>query len=216
VTVPGFYDDVLPLEAWERVEFAKLPFDEEAYRSHIGAPKLTGEPGYTILERKWARPTLDVNGIWGGYAGEGSKTVIPAVAGAKVSMRLVPNQDPDKISRLFSDHVTKLCPPTVELRIQVMAGAKPCLTATNSPGMAAARRAIEKGFGRPPVMIREGGTIPIVAFIEEKLGIDSLLLGWGLPDDGAHSPNEKFSLTDFQRGVLTSAYLMDEVARGAG
>ncbi|MBI2192719.1 MAG: dipeptidase [Planctomycetes bacterium] len=212
VSVPGFYDDVAPLAEWERKEFASLPFDEERYRAYIGAARLAGEPGYTTLERRWARPTLDVNGLWGGYSGEGAKTVIGAEAGAKISMRLVPDQDPEKIARLFETYVQQICPPTVELRLQQMHGAKPVVVPTDTPGMRAARRAIELGFGRPPVLIREGGTLPIVAALKEKLGLDVLLLGWGLPDDGAHSPNEKFSLADFHRGIATSAHLMAELA----
>jgi len=217
VTIPGFYDDVVPLEDWEREELAKLGFDEEEYRASIASPELAGESGYTALERRWARPTLDVNGLWGGYAGEGAKTIIPATAGAKISMRLVPDQDPDRIAARFREYVTEICPASVELEIETMAGARASLTPTDSPGMRAARTAIEKAFGRAPVMIREGGTIPVVGLLKEKLGIDSLMVGWGQPDDGTHSPNEKFSLTDFHRGILASAYLMDEMAQeGAG
>ncbi|MDA0841827.1 MAG: dipeptidase [Planctomycetota bacterium] len=211
ISIPGFYDDVLPIEDWERQEFARLPFDEEGYRTYIGAAQLAGEPGYTTLERKWARPTLDVNGIWGGYAGEGSKTVLPAKAGAKISMRLVPNQHPAKIAELFTAYVREICPPTVELEIQVMTGALPCITPTDTKPMDAARIAIEKGFGKPPVMAREGGTIPVVADLKQKIGVDTILLGWGLPDDGTHSPNEKFNLGDYHRGILASAHLMNEL-----
>lgn len=211
VAIPGFYNEVLPLEDWEREEFAKLPFDEDGYRASIGAPQLAGEPGYTTLERRWARPTLDVNGLWGGYSGEGSKTVLPAAAGAKISMRLVPDQRPDRIAELFTEYVREICPPTVELSVQYMAGAKASITPTDTVEMRAARKAIERAFGTAPVMVREGGTIPVVASLEDKLGLNSLLLGWGLPDDGTHSPNEKFSLFDFHRGILTSAHLMDEL-----
>lgn len=213
IRIPGYYDDVLPLAEWERKEFARLPFDEEGYRAYIGAPRLAGEPGYTTLERRWARPTLDVNGIWGGYSGEGAKTVIGAEAGAKVSMRLVPNQDPGKIASLFEKYVREICPPTVELHLEQMHGAKPVVIPTDTIGMKAACRAIELGFGKAPVFIREGGTLPVVAALREKLALDVLLLGWGLPDDGTHSPNEKFSLADFQRGIVTSAYLMDTLGK---
>ncbi len=211
ITIPGFYDDVLPLEDWERQEFARLPFDEEGYRNYIGAPQLAGEQGYSTLERRWARPTLDVNGIWGGYAGEGSKTVLPAKAGAKISMRLVPRQEPAKIEELFTSYVREICPPTVELEIQVMAGAHASITPTDTKAMDAARIAIEKGFGKAPVMIREGGTIPVVADLKQKIDVDTILLGWGLPDDGTHSPNEKFNLGDYHRGILASAHLMNEL-----
>jgi len=216
VTIPGFYDEVLPLADREREELAKLAFEEEEYRASIGAPELAGEPGYSTLERRWARPTLDVNGLWGGYAGKGAKTIIPATAGAKISMRLVPDQDPDRIAERFRAYVAEVCPASVALEIETMAGSRASLTPTDSPGMRAARVALEKAFGRSPVMIREGGTIPVVASLKEKIGTDSLLLGWGLPDDGAHSPNEKFSLTDFHRGILASAYLMDEMRKGNG
>lgn len=213
VLIPGFYDDVVPLEDWEREQFAGLPFDEEEYRAYIGAPQLTGEADYTTLERRWARPTLDVNGIWGGYIGEGAKTVISADAGAKISARLVPNQDPDRIYKLIDSHLKSICPPTVEMSVQKMHGGKPIIVPTDSPEMKAAARAIEQAFGKAPVFIREGGTLPVVADLEELLGLDTLLLGWGLPDDGTHSPNEKFNLGDFHRGILASAYLMHELAQ---
>lgn len=213
IHIPGFYDDVRPLEAWERKQFAELPFEEEKYRAYIGAPQLTGEPGFSTLERRWARPTFDVNGIWGGYSGEGAKTVIAAQAGAKISMRLVPDQDPDKIERLVEEHLRRICPPTVELTIKKMHGGRPVIVPTDSSGMKAATRALERAFGRPPVFIREGGTIPVGTMLKELLGLDTLFLGWGLPDDGAHSPNEKFNLGDFHRGILASAYLMHELTQ---
>jgi acetylornithine deacetylase/succinyl-diaminopimelate desuccinylase-like protein len=208
VAIPGFYDDVKPLEEWERKEYARLPFSEAEYLKITGSPALWGEDGYTTTERRWARPTLDVNGIWGGYQGEGAKTIIPARAGAKISMRLVPNQDPEKISKLFADHVRKIVPPSVRVEVIPMHGGKPFLIDPKSPMFEKASLAIEKGFGRKPVFIREGGSIPITQTFKEVLGADTLLLGWGQNDDGAHSPNERFDLEDYHKGTLSSAYLI--------
>jgi acetylornithine deacetylase/succinyl-diaminopimelate desuccinylase-like protein len=208
VTIPGFYDDVKPLEDWERKEYAKLPFDEKDYLAITGVPALWGEAGYTTVERRWARPTLDVNGIWGGYTAEGAKTIIPARAAAKVSMRLVPNQDPDKITKLFVDYVKKAAPPTVRIEVITMHGGKPFLIDTKAPMFEKASLAIERGFGKKPVFIREGGSIPITQTFKDVLGADTLLLGWGQGDDRVHSPNERFDLGDFHRGTLSSAHLI--------
>jgi acetylornithine deacetylase/succinyl-diaminopimelate desuccinylase-like protein len=165
------------------------------------------------MERKTARPTLDINGIWGGFAGEGTKTIIPAKAGAKVSMRLVPRQRTEKINRLFRDFVQSLTPPGVKLEITDLFGSDPVLVAREEVSVQAAARAIEIGFGKTPVFIREGGSIPIVSLLKESLGMDKiLLLGWGSPDDGAHSPNERFSLDDFHRGIRSIAALLYELA----
>jgi acetylornithine deacetylase/succinyl-diaminopimelate desuccinylase-like protein len=213
VAIPGFYDTVSPLDAREREEMARLPFDEEALRSYLGVDRLVGEAGYAPLERKTARPTLDVNGIWGGFSGEGAKTIIPAKAGAKVSMRLVPNQDPKEINRLFKEFVQSVAPPGVQLQIKDLHGADPVLVDRNHPGIQAAARAIQIGFGKPPVFIREGGSIPVVNLFKNVLGVDGiLLLGWGSPDDGAHSPNERMNLEDFHRGIRTAAALLYEMS----
>ncbi len=212
VTLPGFYDDVIPPSDWEREIFAKLPFDEEAYLQTTGSPKLSGEEGFTTLERRWARPTLEVNGLYGGYAGSGVKTIIPSQAGAKVSMRLVPNQDPEKVSQLFEDYVRQNCPETVQVEVRRHGGGKPVLLDPKSPAMAAAGRAVEKGFGKVPVLIREGGSIPVVATIKEILGLESLLIGFGGPDDRIHSPNERLAIENFYRGTLTAAHLLNELA----
>jgi acetylornithine deacetylase/succinyl-diaminopimelate desuccinylase-like protein len=212
IKVPGFYDDVVPLRDEERAEWKKLPFNETRYRKELGAPKLFGESGYSTLERVWARPTLEVNGILGGFTGEGAKTVIPAVAMAKVSMRLVPNQDPDKIAELFEAYVKKIAPKTVEVTVTRMHGGKPWMTDFDNPFVQAAGRAIEKGFGKTPVFNREGGSIPVVATFQEILGLPSVLFGVGLPDENAHAPNEKLDLNNFHGGVIASAYLYDEVA----
>ena len=213
VAIPGFYDDVLPVEDWEREEMASLPVDLQSMKDYLGISGFSGEPGYSLLERKTARPTLDINGLWGGFSGEGAKTIIPARAGAKVSMRLVPNQTPEKIDRLFSEFVTANCPAGVSVKITNLHGADPVLVSRNTPAMLAAQRAIETGFGKKPVFIREGGSIPVVNLIKKHLGQENiLLLGWGSPDDGAHSPNERFCIEDFYRGIRSAAALFSEMA----
>lgn len=212
VALPRFYDDVLPLERWEREEMASLPVDAERIRDYLGVPEFAGEPGYSLIERKGARPTLDVNGIWGGFSGEGAKTIIPGRAGAKVSMRLVPDQDPVKITRIFREFVASNTPAGVKITVTDLHGADPVLVSRQTPTMRAAARAIEAGFGRKPVFIREGGSIPVVNLIKKHLGQENiLLLGWGCPDDGAHSPNERFSLDDFHRGIRSVAALFYEI-----
>jgi acetylornithine deacetylase/succinyl-diaminopimelate desuccinylase-like protein len=216
VKIPGFYDDVVALQDAERQEWAALPFNERKYRKDFGIPKLAGETGYTTLERVWARPTLEVNGLLSGFTGEGAKTVLPAVAMAKISMRLVPNQDPNKIAELFEAYVRKLAPKTVSLTITRMHGGKPWMTGFDNAFVQAAGRAIEKGFGQKPVFTREGGSIPVVATFEQELGIPSVLFGVGLPDENAHAPNEKLDLSNFHNGVIASAYLYEEVARTRG
>jgi acetylornithine deacetylase/succinyl-diaminopimelate desuccinylase-like protein len=213
VAIEGFYEDVTPLEDWERAEFAALPFDENAFREGLGVKELSGEAGYTTLERKSARPTCDVHGLWGGYAGPGPKTVLPAKAGAKLSFRLVPNQDNRKIAALFRDHVAKVCPKGVTFEIIDHHGAPGVVVRTDTPGMAAARRAIEVAFGREPVLVREGGSIPVVGLIKDHLKVDTLLLGWGQNDDNLHGPDEKFSLADFHRGIAASARFFAELAK---
>ena len=216
IKIPGFFDDVRQLSDEERAEFKKLPFNETRYRKELGAPKLLGEPGYSTLERVWARPTFEVNGLLSGFTGEGAKTVIPAVAMAKVSMRLVPDQDPDKIAKLFEAYVTKVAPKTVELKVTRMHGGKPWMTDFHNPYVQAAARAIEKGFGKTPVFNREGGSIPVVATFQEILGLPSVLFGVGLPDENAHAPNEKLDLGNFHGGVIASAYLYEEVGKARG
>ena len=211
VKIPGFYDDVRPLRDAERAEFAHLPFNERRYRTDLGAPKLQGETGYTTLERLWGRPTFEVNGLLSGFTGEGAKTVIPAVAMAKVSMRLVPDQDPETIAKLFEAHIRKIAPKTVELKVTRMHGGKPWMTDFDNRFVQAAGRAIEKGFGRKPVFNREGGSIPVVSTFQEVLGLPSVLFGVGLPDENAHAPNEKLDLTNFHNGIIASSVLYEEI-----
>jgi acetylornithine deacetylase/succinyl-diaminopimelate desuccinylase-like protein len=212
IKIPGFYDDVRPLSEAERAEWKKLPFNDTRYRKELGAPKLWGEKGYSTLERVWARPTFEINGLLSGFTGEGAKTVLPAVAMAKVSMRLVPDQDPKKVSDLFEAYVNKITPKTVDLKVTRMQGGKPWMTEFDNKYVRAAGRAIEKGFGKAPVFNREGGSIPVVSTFQEELGLPSVLFGVGLPDENAHAPNEKLDLSNFHNGIIASAYLYDEIA----
>jgi len=212
VQVPGFYNGVVPISQVERDQFAALPFDEDAFKEQLGVEGLTGEEGYTTLERRWARPTCDINGLWSGFQGEGEKTVLPAKAGAKFSFRLVPNQDPDEITKGLESMLREMCPPGIEMELIASHGAPGVVVSLDSPYMKAAYQAITSGFGVEPVYIREGGSIPIVNAFHSALGIDTLLLGWGLNDDNTHSPNEKFCLADFHRGMKASAHLWNELA----
>lgn len=213
VTIPGFYDAVRSLTAEERAEIASLPFNDEAYRKSLGAPALFGEKGFSTLERIWARPTFEVNGLLCGFTGEGPKTVLPSKAMAKVSMRLVPDQTPEKIGGLFEDYVRKLCPAGADLKITPMHGGRAWLAPLDHPILQAASRAVERGFGKRPVFTREGGSIPIVATFQELLKVPSILMGIGLPDDNLHAPNEKLDLENFFGGILSAAYLLEEVAK---
>jgi len=213
VKIPGFYDDVRPLRDEERNEFKRLPFLEPKYQQDLGAPRLFGEKEYSTLERVWVRPTFEVNGLVSGFTGEGAKTVIPAVASAKVSMRLVPDQDPDKIAELFEAYVKKITPKTVELKVTRMHGGKPWMAEFDSPFVQAAGRAIEQGFGKRPVFTREGGSIPVVSTFQEVLGIPTVLFGIGLPDENSHAPNEKLDLGNFFSGTIAAAFLYQEIAQ---
>jgi len=212
VQVPGFYDDVVPLEREERERLAALDFDEAEYFGDLGVDGATGEEGYSALERRWARPTYDVSGLGSGCGGEWTKTIIPATAAAKFSFRLVPNQDPKKIGAALRTRLDELCPPGIRMELSELHGSPAVLVPLESPYVEAAARAIEHAFGRRPVFTREGGSIPIVSAFHEKLGADTLLLGWGQNDDNTHSPNEKLSLADFHRGIKASARLWGELA----
>ncbi|MFN0072308.1 MAG: dipeptidase, partial [Chloroflexota bacterium] len=214
VTVPGFYDHVRDLTAEERAAFAQLPFNETAFREEIGVPALDGEPEFHPLERLWARPTLDVNGLWGGFTGEGSKTIIPSKATAKLSCRLVPNQDPDQIADLLEDHLQRQSPNSVHITVRRMHGGRPVLTPLSHPAVGAASTSLQRAFGTEPVFTRVGGSIPPVASFQEILGIPSVLMGVALAEDRYHAPNEHFELENFYRGILSVAYLWQELADG--
>ncbi len=211
IKIPSFYDDVLPLRDEERAEYARLPFNERRFCEELGSPKLFGEKGFTTLERMWARPTFEVNGLYSGFTEEGAKTVIPAVAMAKVSMRLVPDQNPERVGDLFEAYVRKVAPRTVDVSVTRMHTGKPWMTDFANPFVQAAGRAIERGFGRKPVFNREGGSIPVIASFEERLGLPAVLFGIGLPDENAHAPNEKLDLDNFHRGVISVAALYEEI-----
>jgi acetylornithine deacetylase/succinyl-diaminopimelate desuccinylase-like protein len=208
VTVPGFYDNVRGLPAEERAELAQVPFDREAWLEEAGVPTDWGEPQYTIMERTSVRPTLDVNGIWGGYIEPGAKTVLPSKAFAKISMRLVPDQDPARIARIVGNHIENLGPEAVDVSVRTLNGGEPAILDRESPMMEAASRAYEEAFGKAPVLVRRGGSIPVVAKLQSILGLETVLMGFGLPDDRLHSPNEKFHLPNFYRGIETSIHFM--------
>ncbi len=212
ITVPGFYDDVRKLTAAERRQLARVPFSGAGYRRLLGVPQLFGEAGYTPIEQCTARPTLEINGLTSGYQGEGSKTIVPAWASAKLTLRLVPDQRPARVIAAVKRELQRLCPPTVRLTVRHGHGGEPYLVPGDGPLARAALRAIERGFGHPALLTREGGSIPIVSAFRKHLGADTLLIGMALPDDNAHSPNEKFNLDAFAAGMRTSAALWPELA----
>lgn len=203
ITIPGFYDDVLPLSEADRAALNKAPFDLEDYKKDLGVNDVWGEKGYTTLERTGTRPTLEVNGIWGGYTGEGAKTVLPSKASAKISMRLVPNQQSEKITQLFTDHFQKIAPAYVKVKVSAHHGGEPVVTPTDSVAYRAAQQAISESFGKEPIPTRGGGSIPIVALFEKELGIKTVLMGFGLDSDNLHSPNEKYDLANYYKGIET-------------
>jgi len=211
IRIPGFYDDVLALSDVDRAAIAALPFDEESYRRNLGLPALVGEVGYTTLERRGTRPTLDVNGLWGGFQGDGSKTIIPAHAHAKVSCRLVAAQDPDRIFEAFRAFVEEIAPPGVTTTVTMLGGGRPSLTPMDHPATQAAARALEATFGREPVYIREGGSIPVCASFDTILGLPVVLLGFVQPDCGAHAPNEWMDLGNYETSIRTIARMWDEL-----
>ncbi|MFK7600995.1 dipeptidase [Deinococcus sp. SM5_A1] len=213
VTIPGFYDNIEPLTDEERGMWASLPQDDGEFANSIGVSALPGEEGYSVLERLWGRPTLDVNGIWGGYQGEGSKTVIAAKAGAKVSMRLVPGQDPVRITKLIQDYVPTIAPEGVTVKVIDHHGGQPIKFDTSSDYVKAADRALQRVYGKPAVFARTGGSIPIVAYFAEILKSPVLFVDMGLNEDAPHSPNESFAVQDYHNGILTSAYLIQELGK---
>ena len=214
IRVPGFYDDVVELSPGERAAMAELPFDDEAYRAKLGVPALVGEAGFTTLERRGARPTLDVNGIWGGFQGEGKKTIIPAHAHAKVSCRLVARQEPARILELLTAYVAEVAPPGVRTTVTHLGAGRPTLTPTDHPATRAAARALVATFGREPVYAREGGSIPVAATFESVLGLPVVLLGFTPPDDNAHAPNESMDLDNYETGIRCVARMWDELVVG--
>ena len=213
VTIPGFYDGVIPLTDDERAMWASLPHSDEEFAASIGVDALPGEEGYSVLERIWGRPTLDVNGIWGGYQGEGSKTVIAAKAGAKVSMRLVPGQDPDRVTQLIKDYVPTIAPKGVKAEVRGHHGGQPVMFPTDSAWIQGANRALKRVYGRDAAFARTGGSIPIVADFDQILQTPVLFVDFGLNEDAPHSPNESFALEDYHNGILTSAYLLEELGQ---
>jgi len=211
IAIPHFYDDVKPLTAYERKEFKRLPTTDRELQHLLGVKKLFGEKGFTPLEQRSARPTFEINGLTSGYQGEGSKTIVPALAKAKINCRLVPNQNPSRIRKIVCDYLKKICPPSVRMEIEAGHGAEAYIVSPTSSHAQAALRALEKAFNRKPVLMREGGSIPIVNDFKKVLGAETLLLGLGLPEDNAHSPNEKFDLDCFENGQRMSAFLWQEL-----
>jgi acetylornithine deacetylase/succinyl-diaminopimelate desuccinylase-like protein len=203
VTVPGFYEKVATLSEGERKAINQAPFDLEAYKKELGIEEVTGEKGYTTVERTGIRPTLDVNGIWGGYTGEGAKTVLPSKAHAKISMRLVPNQVSSEITDLFTRHFLSIAPKHVRVKVKAHHGGEPAVTPTNSPAFKAASKAFEEVWHKTPIPTRDGGSIPIVALFKKELGLDTVLMGFGLDSDAIHSPNEHYGIKNFMLGIET-------------
>ena len=203
ITIPGFYDKVVELNVQEREMLNKAPFDESEYKKDLEVNELWGEKGYSTLERTGTRPTLEVNGIWGGYIGEGAKTVLPSKAFAKISMRLVPDQNSEEITQLFKNHFESIAPKSVKVKVSPHHGGEPVVTPTDSIAYKAAQRAISESFGKDPIPTRGGGSIPIVALFERELGIKTVLMGFGLDSDNLHSPNEKFDIANYYKGIET-------------
>lgn len=212
IAVPGFYDDVVPLTAEERAMIGRNPLTEEQFREATGVPGLWGDADYTIRERVSARPTLDINGMWSGYSGPGPKTIIPARAGAKLSSRLVGNQDPHKIYQLLKDYIESITPPTVKVKVSLLTTGKPALIPFDLQEMQAASRAYERGWGHTPIFTRGGGSIPVVAEIADLMQIPVVMMGYGLDTDGLHAPNEHYSVEMFQRGIETAIVYLEELA----
>ena len=203
ITIPGFYDNVIELSDVNREAINKAPFNISDYKKEIGIEDIAGEKGYTTIERTGIRPTLDCNGIWGGYTGEGAKTVLPSKASAKISMRLVPNQSPDEITKLFTNHFKSIAPKTVHVKVTAHHGGEPAVTPTDSQAFKAASKAFEEVWGKTPIPTRDGGSIPIVALFKKELGLDTVLMGFGLDTDALHSPNEHYGIKNFLIGIET-------------
>jgi acetylornithine deacetylase/succinyl-diaminopimelate desuccinylase-like protein len=206
VTIPGFYDDVVVATDAERKLMAAAPFDEKEYKDDLGVKELWGEKGFTTNERTGIRPTIELNGIWGGYTGEGAKTVLPGKAFAKISARLVPNQSSDSITQLLIDHLHKIAPANVQVKVSLHHGGEPYMTPIDSKGYKAAAKAIETTFGKQPIPVRGGGSIPICALFEKELSVKIIFMGFGLDSDNLHSPNEKFNIANYYKGIETIPY----------
>jgi acetylornithine deacetylase/succinyl-diaminopimelate desuccinylase-like protein len=216
INIPGFYDRVRPLTLQERELLAQFPLEKDAWLRETGAPEPWGEPEYSLTERLGARPTLDVCGLIGGYTGPGGKTVLPSTVHAKISMRLVPDQDPEEIGRLFTGFVQAIVPPSVKVTFGQVSGSRPALVNIDTPAVKAAAAAYEGAFGRPPVYMREGGTIPVISQFQEYLGLESVLMGFGLPGDRIHAPDERFYLPNFHQGIQTSIRFLEAYGTSAG
>jgi acetylornithine deacetylase/succinyl-diaminopimelate desuccinylase-like protein len=210
INIPRFYEDVLEVSAADRAAMAQTPFNLEAYQNDLGIHAVYGEKGFSTIERASIRPTLDVNGMWGGYTGEGAKTVLPSMAFAKISMRLVPNQSSEKITQLFTDHFLAIAPKGVKVTVTPHHGGEAYLMPTDSIAFQAASEAMAETFGKYPIPTRGGGSIPIVALFEKELGIKSILMGFGLDSDAIHSPNEHFGLFNFYKGIDTIPYFFEK------
>lgn len=213
ITIPGFYDDVVALTPEERAGFDELPFDLDNYKKDLGIDNVFGENGYSTLERVWCRPSLDVNGIFGGYTGEGAKTIIPSTASAKVSMRLVPNQDALDIADKFKKYILKIAPDTVKVEVEFFHGGNPVLVPRESKAIRACQKAFKTAFGTDSVFMREGGSVPVVGLFDKVLHAPTVLMGFGLPGDNIHSPNENFDLGNFYGGIKTSTVFLDEISK---
>jgi len=216
ITIPGFYDDVIEPSEAERAQMAKAPYDEKEYIHDLGVKALWGEKGYTTNERTGIRPTLEVNGIWGGYTGEGAKTVLPSKAFAKISCRLVPNQKSAKMTEVLIKHLESIAPAYVTVKASEHHGGDPYLTPVDSIEYQSAAKAVETTFGKPPIPVRGGGSIPITALFESVLGLKTVFLGFGLDSDNLHSPNEKFDLANFYKGIETIPYFHKYFAQMKG
>ncbi len=213
ITIPGFYDNVVELSAEERAELNKAPFDLNAYKKDLDIDDVWGEKGYSVLERTGIRPTLDVNGIWGGYTGEGSKTVLPSKAYAKISMRLVPNQSSDEITAKFKKHFESIAPAGTKVVVKPHHGGEPVVTPTDSKEYKSAAKAMERTFGKKPIPTRGGGSIPIVALFKKELGLSSVLFGFGLDSDALHSPNENYGVVNYFKGIETIPVFFEEYSK---
>ena len=212
IVIPGFYDNVIQLSKEEREDIARAPFSLENYKNSLDLLDVHGESGYSTMERTGIRPTLDVNGIWGGYIGEGATTVIPSKAYAKISMRLVPNQTDEEITKLFTDYFMRIAPKSVKVKVTPHHGGNPYVSPTDIPAYLAASKAMEKTYGKVPVPVKSGGSIPIVALFEKELGVKSILLGFGLDSDAIHSPNEHYGIFNYLKGIETISYFFKNYA----